>query len=323
MKEFLFAVCAAALAGCSSGTIKRQQAQLERCETRSGQLAAQLKDDEGSITALNSQIKELKGQISDLEGKLHAEQDRSESLAKSNKELASTMEGELSGKIKEIVAEKDDLSLRLDALLKEKISSDRLQAKRDKLLSEIKPRYETLFAAAAAEEALKAKAQSEHDQRAAKTHEDMGAVADALLEELKDGTAKVDQDGEAGAVILRESLLFKPRQAKLTDAGVAVLDRLGRALQSLGPRAIRIEGHSDNAPISWDLFGGFSSHWELSAAQAAAVARYLHEHSGLDPRRLTPAGMGEFRPIKGNDTAEGRDANRRIVLIIGPAQPAQ
>ncbi len=319
MNKLFFVLGAVSLAGCASGTIKRQQAELASCEARSKALLSQFKESEATVSSLNAQIKELKGQISDLEGKLHAEQDRSESLAKSNKELASTMEGELSGKVKEIVAEKDDLSRRLDALQKEKISADRLQAKRERALAELKPKYEALSAAAAAQAAAQAKAKNNQDQAEAKAHEDMGTVADGLLEELKAGTAKVDQDADAVTVILQQSLLFKPQQAKLTDAGVATLDRLGRVLQALGPRAIRIEGHSDNASISWELFGGFASHWELSAAQAAAVAHYLHEHAGIDPRHLSPVGLGEFRPLKGNDTPEGRQANRRIVLIIHPA----
>ena len=146
-----------------------------------------------------------------------------------------------------------------------------------------------------------------------------GNLADALLDAIKDSLARIEQNGESISITLQEPALFKPQQDKLNDAGLALLDRLGRALQALGPRAIRVEGHSDNAQIK-QLFGGFSSHWELSAAQAVAVSRYLHEHAGLDPRRITALGFGEFRPIKGNDTAEGREANRRLVLTVSLAE---
>jgi chemotaxis protein MotB len=118
---------------------------------------------------------------------------------------------------------------------------------------------------------------------------------------------------------LQEPLLFKPQQAKLTEDGVALLDRVGRAVLALKPGAVRVEGHSDNSTIKWELFGSFTSHWELSAARATAVAGYLHEHTGLDPRHLTASGFGEFHPVQGNDTPEGRAANRRIVLVIEPA----
>ena len=95
------------------------------------------------------------------------------------------------------------------------------------------------------------------------------------------------------------------------------MDRLSRSLQALGSRGVRVEAHSDNAPIKAGLFGGFSSHWDLSSARAAAVARFLQER-GLDPRRLTAAGFGEFRPAAGNDTPEGREANKRLVLVVEP-----
>jgi chemotaxis protein MotB len=148
----------------------------------------------------------------------------------------------------------------------------------------------------------------------------MGKLADAVLKEIESEQAGVDQKGEAIELTLREPLLFAPQQAKLTDAGIALLDKVGNALRELPRRAVRVEGHSDNSRIKWELFGRFTSHWDLSAARATAVARYLHEHSGLDPRLLTASGFGEFRPAKGNDTEAGRAANRRIVVVLEPPQ---
>jgi chemotaxis protein MotB len=233
--------------------------------------------------------------------------------------------GELTSKVAEVVKEKDSLARRLDALQKEKIAAQRAQANlravRDRLSGELaaaKAKLEEAAAAASTAQAAKDKAQDERSQRLAKAHDDLGSLADALLNELKAETAKLQQDGESVVLTLREPLLFKPQQAKLTDNGVALLDRLGRSLQALGPRSIRVEGHSDNSAIKWELFGSFTSHWDLSSARATAVARYLHEHSGLDPRNITPVGLGEFRPVQGNDTPEGREANRRLVLVVGP-----
>jgi len=317
---------AAALSGCASGKIKQQQAQIEQCEIRAGKLMGQVREAENKFAALEAKNRDLESQVSDLGGKLQAQQERIDSLAKSNQDLKGAIEakkGELSGKVAEVVQEKDDLARRLDALQKEKIAADRtrsnLKAARDKLAGELGALKAKLDELSAAAQADKEKAQADRSQRLAKTHEDMGLLADAVLKEIQAEKARIEQDGESIVLNLQESLLFKPQQAKLTEEGVALLDRLGRALQALGPRAIRVEGHSDNSAIKWEIFGSFTSHWDLSAARATALSRYLHEHSGLDPRRITASGFGEFRPAKGNDTPEGREANRRVVLVVEPA----
>ena len=312
---------AALLTGCASGKLKQQQAKIMECETRAGALLGQVKDGESRIAALQGQVKDLEGQVADLDGKLKTQQERIDSLAKSNKDLRAAIEantGELSGKVAEVVKEKDDLARSLDALKKDKIAAGRARARLSADLAAAKAQIDELSAAAAAAQTAKDKAQAERSRRLAAAHDDRGSLADVVLKELQDEAAQIDQDGESVVLTLREHLLFDPQKAKLTDGGVALLDRLGRALKALGPRDIRIEGHSDNSTIKWELFG-FSSHWDLSAARATAVARYLHEHSGLDPRRLTAAGFGEFRPLKGNDTPEGREANRRMALVVAPA----
>jgi chemotaxis protein MotB len=316
------------LAGCASGKLKQLQAKYNRCELDSADLRKQVHEDGDKAAALESKIKDLEGQVADLDGKLKAQQERIDSLTKSNQDLRSTIDantGELSGKVAEVVKEKDDIARELDAAKKEKISSDRLRANlksaRDRLAAELsatKAKVDELTAAAAAEKADKDKAAADRSMRLAKVHEAMGTLADTVLKEIQDEQAKIEQDGESVVLTLQEPLLFKPQQAKLTDGGVALLDRLGRALQAMTPHAVRVEGHSDNSDIKWELFGSFTSHWELSAARATAVARYLHEHAGLDPRHLTASGFGEFRPVQGNDTPEGRTANRRLVMIVEP-----
>ena len=60
----------------------------------------------------------------------------------------------------------------------------------------------------------------------------------------------------------------------------------------------------------------FPSNWELSTARATTVARYFIETQGLPPARLSAAGYGEYRPVAGNDTAEGRSKNRRVDVVI-------
>ena len=78
------------------------------------------------------------------------------------------------------------------------------------------------------------------------------------------------------------------------------------------PNSIRVEGHTDNRPINTPAF---PSNWELSAARAASVV-HLFTRAGMDPARLAVIGLGENRPSQSNATAEGRNANRRVLLVI-------
>jgi chemotaxis protein MotB len=110
---------------------------------------------------------------------------------------------------------------------------------------------------------------------------------------------------------LRTDILFTSGSAQPAPAAVPVLDRLGHALAPL-PNAVRVEGYTDNVPIRTSVF---YSNWELSAARAGSVVRVLSSQ-GIDPTRLAVVGYGEQRPLAGNDTAEGRNANRRVVVVI-------
>jgi chemotaxis protein MotB len=112
-------------------------------------------------------------------------------------------------------------------------------------------------------------------------------------------------------VELRTDILFTSGSAQPAPAAVPVLERLAHALAPL-PNAVRVEGYTDNVPIRTSVF---YSNWELSAARAGSVVRVLSSQ-GIDPTRLAVVGYGEQRPLTSNDTAEGRNANRRVVVVI-------
>jgi len=112
-------------------------------------------------------------------------------------------------------------------------------------------------------------------------------------------------------VEMKTDILFPSGSARLADSALSILEQLGGVLAPF-PNPIRVEGHTDNKPIKTALF---SSNWELSAARAGSVVRVLANH-GVDPGRLAVIGYGEQRPLKPNDSAEGRNANRRVVVVI-------
>ncbi|MGH8136689.1 MAG: flagellar motor protein MotD [Steroidobacteraceae bacterium] len=112
-------------------------------------------------------------------------------------------------------------------------------------------------------------------------------------------------------VEMRTDILFPSGSARLSDTAVDIIQRLGSVLAPF-PNPIRVEGHTDNKPIKTAVF---YSNWELSAARAGSVVRVLSSH-GVAPDRLAVIGYGEQRPMQTNGTSEGRNANRRVVVVI-------
>jgi chemotaxis protein MotB len=120
-------------------------------------------------------------------------------------------------------------------------------------------------------------------------------------------------------VEVRTDILFASGEANLSDKAIPALDALAATLLKY-PNPVRVEGHTDNRPINTRYY---PSNWELSAARAASVV-HRFARAGLDPKRLSVIGFGENRPAQGNDTAAGRVANRRVVIVIlaGEGAPA-
>jgi chemotaxis protein MotB len=112
-------------------------------------------------------------------------------------------------------------------------------------------------------------------------------------------------------VEMRTDILFPSGSARLAGDAENIIERLGSVLAPF-PNPIRVEGHTDNKPIKTAVF---YSNWELSAARAGSVVRVLSTH-GVAPERLAVIGYGEQRPLKANDTPDGRNANRRVVVVI-------
>jgi len=111
---------------------------------------------------------------------------------------------------------------------------------------------------------------------------------------------------------LDSNILFSSGKARLSKAADPILKYVASSLAGI-PNPIRIEGYTDNVPISGSK--KFPSNWELSAARAASVVRGLIKH-GIDPSRLAVVGYGEFQPIASNDSVFGRRKNRRVVVVV-------
>lgn len=140
---------------------------------------------------------------------------------------------------------------------------------------------------------------------------------DALAPLIQQGLVDVQAGNGFVEIAIRSDILFSSGSALLSDAAQPAILALGAAIRSF-PNTIRVDGHTDNVPVTG---GVFRSNWELSAARAASVVHLLID-SGVDPRRLAVGAYGEYRPVLPNVTADGRNANRRVVLIIEGSEPA-
>jgi chemotaxis protein MotB len=126
---------------------------------------------------------------------------------------------------------------------------------------------------------------------------------------------RIRQNGarrELVITLLTDKSLYDSGSADLRDMTKRILDVVNGQLRRR-KNDIRVEGNTDNVPISTSQF---PSNWELSAARAVGVARYLVEKDGLNPKRIYVAGYGEFRPRVANDTEEHRQSNRRVDIVV-------
>jgi len=112
--------------------------------------------------------------------------------------------------------------------------------------------------------------------------------------------------------LVSDNLLFPVGDAQLRAPALTILDKIARLLRDL-PNLVVIEGHTCSLPISTPQY---PSNWELSAARASAVVRYLVERWRIDPIRLAAAGYADSRPVASNEREQGRALNRRVEIVI-------
>ena len=119
--------------------------------------------------------------------------------------------------------------------------------------------------------------------------------------------------------VLGENVTFPLGQAKLLSESQPILKKISHLIASKKDFTVLVSGHTDDTPI--DTYQ-FPSNWELSAARAISVARFLSEN-GVDPHRLSIQGYAEYRPIHPNATPENKQANRRVEITLIKQKPQE
>ncbi|MBF0186562.1 MAG: flagellar motor protein MotB [Magnetococcales bacterium] len=142
-----------------------------------------------------------------------------------------------------------------------------------------------------------------------------------LKEKLQVMLVNMIDNGEAEVLELEEGFLVRLNNDTLfTEGAIRVRKEVEATLQQIGnllsesDQLIRVTGHTDNSPT--DPNSPYPSNWSISAAQAAAMVNYFIQKGNIAPERLQVRGMGAYAPVDSNETAEGRNRNRRIEVLI-------
>jgi len=287
-------LCAMAVGGCvSTGTHTKTLTELEAAKKTSAQLQQQLaglqqnldkeatqrKAAEQQAASLAKERENVRGQITDLEQKLAS--------------------GSASAQEEITKLQKQASELEADAA--------RIAKEREQLRQE-----QSQLAATLEQERL---AKEEEIARLTRTQE---ALSKSLQDEISKGNITIQQVRDRLTINMVDRVLFDSGQAQVKPAGMKVLKQVGDVLNQVSDKQIRIEGHTDNVPISSKLQDRFKTNWELSTARATIVVRYLIDQGGVDRQYLSAVGYADTHPLASNDSEEGRSSNRRIEIVLYP-----
>jgi chemotaxis protein MotB len=156
------------------------------------------------------------------------------------------------------------------------------------------------------------------EEELARAQSTQDEIVQKLQMEIANGQIQVERLKGQLRVDMVDEILFDSGDAALKPAGKEVLAKLASVLAG-SDRQIRVQGHTDDVPITGRLAQTFPTNWELSAARAVNVVRFLQEGASLDPALLSASALSQYRPRVPNDGAEGRQKNRRIEILLEPS----
>lgn len=276
----LLALSSVSLSGCLVGEGKYLK-KVEEADTLSRDLAS-LQEKHQVLTAENV---DLKAQLTKVQGEAVALGQEKERLTTDNREL------------EKVLQSKTDTLSQTVADLRQKVAE--LQSENGRLKADI---------------ATAQKAKEERVKEVSKTYEDL---LNSMKGEIAQGQVTISELKGKLTVNMVDAVLFDSGKAEVKQAGMEVLKKVIDILKDVKDKAIRIEGHTDNVQIVGNLAKKFPTNWELSAARAINVARFL-QSQGIAPEVLAAVAYGEYKPVAGNDTEEGKAKNRRIEIILVP-----
>ena len=251
-----------------------------------------LKEDEAkNLSGELGDLKQQYGKLSEENSALKAEFDKLKAeaagLAKANQALTKDK-----SELEQVLKAKSDTLSKNISDLRQKVAD--LQEENKKLGDEI---------------AALQKAKEEKVKEVSSTYEHL---LENMKSEIAQGQVTISELKGKLTVNMEAAILFDSGKADVKPDGIAILLKIVPTLKEVKDKSIRIEGHTDNVPIRSSQF---PSNWELSAARAINVAKYLQQQ-GLDPANLSAAAFSEFKPVADNATKEGRAKTRRIEITL-------
>jgi len=140
-----------------------------------------------------------------------------------------------------------------------------------------------------------------------------------LKNEIDQYRAKLEMTERGLVLTFMAEVFFDSGKSEIKESAKPVLQQVAEVLNTkVADLKVAVEGHTDNDPIK---YSGWQSNWELASARALSVLHYFVNDAKVKPERLSANSYGEFRPVASNDTAEGKQKNRRVEIIILPPQP--
>lgn len=121
-------------------------------------------------------------------------------------------------------------------------------------------------------------------------------------------------------ISLADNMLYKSGSYEINSRAEETLSKIAKIIMDYKDYDVLIEGNTDNVPVNPDspLMKNIRNNWDLSCLRASSVVQYLQTRYGVDPKRLTAGGRGEWNPLVSNDTEMGKQRNRRTQIIITP-----
>ncbi len=277
-----------ALTGCVwKSDYTARLADIDNLRTNVSTLDGQLKKSEADKTALQAQLSQLQKEHTDLQA-------RNKVLSDDNTNLDSLLK-----------AKKGELGAQIAAMREQIAEKEMALSAKDAEIAALKQEKELAL--------------QEKEKSIAEMKKTYNSLVGEMNEEIKKGEITITQLKDKLTVNMVEQILFDSGSAEIKKNGKKVLDRVAEILKQVTDKQVRVEGHTDNVPISPRLAVKFPTNWELSTARATTVARYLQD-KGIDPKLLSACGYSEFRPVASNDTEEGRAKNRRIEISLVPRE---
>lgn len=135
------------------------------------------------------------------------------------------------------------------------------------------------------------------------------------LNDINDQDVEIKVEKGVVFISISDKMLFKSGSYDVSDRAMDVLGKVAQVLNSKPDIEFMVEGHTDNVKIKNNCI---ADNWDLSVKRATSVIRILQNKFGIDPKRMTAGGRGEYIPLQSNDTAEGKATNRRTRIVILP-----